>query len=194
MPRADARRNVAAILAAAQACLVRDPEATLSAIAEEAGVGRVTLHGHFATRAILVDQVFRQVHAEAEEILGATDTTGDPVAAVTRLLSASWEVVHRFRSVMTAAQRELPEELVREHHDKHLARMAALVRRGRREGVFRTDLPEGWLVTVAYTVMHAAATECVAGRLDAAGAEQAVVSTVLAAYTPPGAEVLTPNR
>lgn len=72
--------------------------------------------------------------------------------------------------------------------------MAALVHRGRREGVFRTDLREGWLVTVAYTVMHAAATECVAGRLDAAGAEQAVVSTVLAAYTPPGAEVLTPSR
>ena len=77
MPRADARRNAAAILAAAQTCLVRDPEATLTEIAQEAGVGRVTLHGHFATRAILVDEVFRQVHAEAEEILAATDTSGD---------------------------------------------------------------------------------------------------------------------
>ncbi len=189
MPRADARRNAAAILVAAQTCLARDPEATLTEIAQEAGVGRVTLHGHFATRAILVDEVFRQVHAEAEEILAQTDTTGDAVPALARLLTASWQVVHRFRSVMTAAERELPAETIREHHDKHLARTRTVVRRGRREGVFRTDLPEAWLVSVAYTVMHAAAADCAAGRLDAATGERAVVATVLAAFTSPGTAV-----
>jgi len=189
MPRADAVRNAASILAAAQTCLARDPDATLTEIAQEAGVGRVTLHGHFATRAILVDEVFREVHVEAEEILAGTDTTGPAVPALARLLTASWQVVHRFRSVMTAAERELPAETVREHHDKHLARTRAVVRRGRREGVFRTDLPEVWLVSVAYTVMHAAAADCAAGRMDAATGERAVVATVLAAFTPPGTAV-----
>jgi TetR/AcrR family transcriptional regulator, mexCD-oprJ operon repressor len=186
MPRADARRNAAAILAAAQTCLVRDPEATLTEIAQEAGVGRVTLHGHFATRATLVDEVFRQVNAEADELLAQTDTSGDAIPALVRLLVASWQVVHRFRSVMVAAERELPPERIRGHHDKHLARMSALVRRGREDGVFRTDLTEGWLVTVAYTVMHAAAADCAAGRLDEASGERSVVRTVLAAFTPPG--------
>jgi AcrR family transcriptional regulator len=45
--RADARRNVEAILDAAQHCLSHDPQATIAHIAHAAGVGRVTLYGHF---------------------------------------------------------------------------------------------------------------------------------------------------
>jgi len=186
-PRADARRNVEAILAAAQDCLVRDPEATLTQIANVAGVGRVTLYGHFASRAVLVDEVFRRVSEEADEVLAAIDTSGPPAPALAALLAASWQVVHRFRSVLVAAERELPAERIRGHHDRHLARTRDLVRRGRRDGAFRSDLSEDWLVTVAYTVMHAASTECAAGRLDEASGERAVVGTVLAALTSPGA-------
>ena len=89
--RADARRNSAAILRAAQDCLVRDPEATVARIAKEAGVGRVTLYGHYATRAELVDAAFRQATEEAGAILSAVDTGGDPMAALTRLITASWQ-------------------------------------------------------------------------------------------------------
>src|ERR1700731_535694 len=49
--RADARRNIASILDAAQDCLSRDPTASIADIAQAAGVGRVTLYGHFGTRA-----------------------------------------------------------------------------------------------------------------------------------------------
>jgi hypothetical protein len=41
--RADARRNVEAILDAAERCLARDPDASMAEIAAEAGLG-----GHFA--------------------------------------------------------------------------------------------------------------------------------------------------
>ena len=80
--RADARRNIAAILDAAEDCLVRNPEATVAEIAKAAGVGRVTLYGHFPTRADLVEAVFRRVTERADEALDSTDTSGDPVAAV----------------------------------------------------------------------------------------------------------------
>jgi TetR/AcrR family transcriptional repressor of mexCD-oprJ operon len=192
-PRADARRNAAAILDAAQRCLVRDPDATVAEIARAAGVGRVTLYGHFATRADLVDAVFQQVTSDADAVLDAVDTGGDPVAALARLTAASWQVVHRHRALLAAAERELPPERIRGHHDRHLDRLAALVHRGRRAGVFRTDLPERWLVTTAYSVMHAAADDRSAGRLDEADAERAVVRTLLAAFTPPGAAVPVPS-
>jgi AcrR family transcriptional regulator len=188
-PRADARRNAEAIVVAAQDCLVRDPEATMTEIANAAGVGRVTLYGHFASRAVLVDEVFRRVTDEADEVLAATDTTGPPGPALTALLIASWQVVHRFRSVLVAAERELSPERIRGHHDRHLERTRMLVRSGRRDGTFRTDLPEGWLVTLAYTVMHGASAECAAGRLDEASGQRVVVGTVLAALTPPGSAV-----
>ncbi len=188
-PRADARRNIAAILDAAKDCLVRDPDATVAEIAKQAGVGRVTLYGHFPTRADLVDAVFMRVSAEADEILGALDTGGDPVAALTRLVGSTWQVVQSSRAVLAAAERELSAERVCGHHDSHLARMTALIRRGRSAGVFRTDLPEHWLVTTAYTLMHAAADETTAGRLDAGDAGEAVIATLTAAYTPVGRRV-----
>jgi TetR/AcrR family transcriptional regulator, mexCD-oprJ operon repressor len=48
--RAEARRNVVGILDAASPCLARDPSASLADIAREAGVGGVTLYGHFDSR------------------------------------------------------------------------------------------------------------------------------------------------
>lgn len=182
--RADARRNVAAILQAAQDCLVHDPEATVAQIAKAAGVGRVTLYGHFPTRADLVDAAFQQATADAGAILGAVDMSGEPTAALTRFVTASWQVIHRFRALHTAAQRELPADRIRAHHDQHLDRLTGLVERGREAGAFRTDVPAHWLVTVAYTLMHAAADESSEGRLADADAEHAILATLLGAYQP----------
>jgi hypothetical protein len=78
--RADARRNIAAILDAATDCLARDPETSIAGIAAAAGVGRITLYGHFKTRADLVDAVLARTIEHADAILGATDTGGDQPA------------------------------------------------------------------------------------------------------------------
>lgn len=82
--RADARRNVAAILDAATDCLTNDPEVSVADIATAAGVGRITLYGHFKTRAELVDAVLTRTIEQADEVLRGTDTTGDPGAEIGR--------------------------------------------------------------------------------------------------------------
>jgi TetR/AcrR family transcriptional regulator, mexCD-oprJ operon repressor len=187
--RADARRNVEAILAAAQHCLAGDPQATVGHIAMAAGVGRVTLYGHFKTRADLVDAVFERVSAQSSEILDAVDTSGEPAAALVRLATATWQVVHSFDAIRQAAQSELMEERIREHHDAHFHRLDALIRRGQRSGVFRRDLPRRWLVTTCYATMHAAADDCAAGRLPETEAARVICATLLAAFTPPGSPV-----
>ncbi|MGW3867651.1 TetR/AcrR family transcriptional regulator, partial [Streptomyces sp. NPDC005047] len=48
--RADAQHNVAKILDAAIDCLSRSSDASVVQIAQAAGVGRVTLYGHFPSR------------------------------------------------------------------------------------------------------------------------------------------------
>ena len=83
--RADARRNVAAILDAATECLARDPDTSIAGIAAAAGVGRITLYGHFKTRADLVDAVLVRTVRQCDAILDATDTPGDPADALARL-------------------------------------------------------------------------------------------------------------
>jgi AcrR family transcriptional regulator len=186
--RADARRNVAAILTAAAACLARNPDTNMAEIAAAAGVGRMTLYGHFPTRAELVDAVLTRTVAQAHETLDAVDVSGDPAQAVARLVGGSWQIVDQFRNVLAAAERELPPERIREAHDPVLGRVFTLIERGRQSGAFRTDLPLPWLTTLALTVMHAAATEVSAGRMTAEQAPSVVTSTLLAALAAPADE------
>jgi TetR/AcrR family transcriptional regulator, mexCD-oprJ operon repressor len=190
--RADARRNIAAILDAATACLIRDPQVSTSAIARAAGVGRVTLYGHFPSRAELVDAVFARVIRDADMAFDGLDLSGDARAALARLVASSWRIVAAHRSVLIAAEQELPAERIRSLHDRPMERVRALVERGRRDGVFRRDLPVAWLVAIFYTVLHGAADEIEAGRLAADDAAGAIIATLLAAYTPPGTAVPTP--
>jgi TetR/AcrR family transcriptional regulator, mexCD-oprJ operon repressor len=190
--RADARRNVAAILAAATECLARDPDTSMAEIAAAAGVGRMTLYGHFKSRAELLGPVLSRAVAEAHQAVDAVDVSGDPRDALARLVAASWLVVDRLRNVLAAAQRELPAEHIRQAHDHVLGRLQELIARGRSAGVFRADQPAPWLASLAMNVMHAAAAEVSAGRLTSAEAPSVVAGTLLAALTPPGSVVPPP--
>lgn len=185
--RADARRNVAAILDAATDCLARDPEMSIAGIAAAAGVGRITLYGHFSTRAELVDAVLARTIEHADAILDAADTSGDPADALARLVAASWQVVHRFSNILLAAHRELPAERIRGVHDPILRRVQSLIGRGQRAGIFRTDLPDHWLATTAFSLMHAAAEDAAAGRIEPGDGAGLITATLLAAFTPPAA-------
>jgi AcrR family transcriptional regulator len=183
--RADARRNIAAILDAATACLARDPELTIADIAAAAGVGRITLYGHFKTRAELVDAVLGRAITQADAILEATDTSGEPHEALASLVAASWQIVHEFRNILLAAQRELPAERIRGVHDPILRRVQSVIDRGQQAGAFRNDQPRQWLITTAFSLMHAAAEDATAGRIKAEDAAQLITATLLAAFAPP---------
>src|SRR5215813_11488792 len=185
--RADARRNIAAILDAATDCLARDPEMSIAEIAAAAGVGRITLYGHFKTRAELVDAVLVRTVRQCDAILDATGTSGDPAEALARLVASSWQIVHQFCNILLAAQRELPAERIRGVHDRILRRVQSLITRGQQAGTFRRDLPQQWLITTAYSLMHAAAEDSAAGRLDPADAARLITATLLAAFAPPEA-------
>jgi TetR/AcrR family transcriptional regulator, mexCD-oprJ operon repressor len=182
--RADARRNINAILDAALTCLARDPDVSIGEIAKAAGVGRVTLYGHFASRAELVDAVFARALDQADRALDAADTTGSPDEALTDLIGSSWRIIARFRALLVAAERELPAERIRAHHDGTLRHIRAIVARGQEDGTFRTDLPAAWLVAVFYGTLHTAADEIGAGRLDEGDAAPAITATLLSAYRP----------
>ncbi|WP_426502618.1 TetR/AcrR family transcriptional regulator [Dactylosporangium sp. McL0621] len=183
--RADAQRNIDAILDAGLACLSRDRQASLADIAEAAGVGRMTLYGHFRTRADLVDAVLARLLEQCDEVLGRVELDAEPATALGELIGSAWQLVHQFHAVKSAAATELGEERLRAHHDQPMARVRHLLERGRDTGAFRRDLPVSWLVTVFYSIVHAAADECAAGRLDSAQAPRVITATVLAAAAPP---------
>ncbi|GAB3826151.1 TetR family transcriptional regulator [Kribbella italica] len=183
--RADAQRSIEAILEAAIRSLGRNPEASVSEIAKAAGVGRVTVYGHFPNRADLIEAAMTRAIADGHAGLEAVDLSGDPRDALARLIDSSWQLVNQSRSLLIAAQDVLPPRRIRELHAGPAERMERLVERGRDEGVFRTDLATAWLVAVLHSVMHGAADEIAAGRLTADEAAGHITATVLAAFTPP---------
>jgi TetR/AcrR family transcriptional repressor of mexCD-oprJ operon len=79
----------------------------------------------------------------------------------------------------------LPAERIRGVHDPILRRVQSLIRRGQRAGTFRTDLPEQWLTTTTFSLMHAAAADAAAGRIKPGDAAGLITATLLAAFTPP---------
>jgi TetR/AcrR family transcriptional repressor of mexCD-oprJ operon len=183
--RADARRSIAAILDAALAWLSHSPEINIVEIARAAGVGRVTVYGHFPTKEALVDAVVAHAIARAERALDAVDLDSGPAtAALARLATSSWDILDQHRQLMVAGHRHLGAERMRAHHDRVMHRVRDLVARGQAAGDLRTDLPTDWLITTFYALLHAAADEANAGRLDPAAAGETVAATVTAALRP----------
>ncbi|MEU5882390.1 TetR/AcrR family transcriptional regulator [Spirillospora sp. NPDC047279] len=176
--RADAERNIARIVTAARTLLGSNPNATTDDIAQAAGVGRMTLYGHFRTRADLVEAALMDALRVGEETLSSIDLSGDADAAMIRLLASSWRLVAESASLLTAAEDVLPPGRVRELHAAPAERMTELVRRGQEQGVYRTDLPAEWLVSVVHYVLHGAAAESREKRLAAPDAADVVTRTV----------------
>jgi len=183
--RADAQRNIDAILEAAHRCLSHDPDASVGDIAKAAGVGRVTLYGHFGTRAELVDAVVQRALTTFDTAMGSLDLDGDPRQALVRLVESSWRPTAESANLLVAAERSLPPERLLAAHEGPALRVIDLLERGRKVGAFRTDLPTTWLVAMFHATIHAAATELAAGHLAPADAAPTIAATLLATFTPP---------
>jgi TetR/AcrR family transcriptional regulator, mexCD-oprJ operon repressor len=183
--RADAEQNMARILDAAQARLCRSTTASMAEIAQAAGLGRVTVYGHFPSREALIEATLARLLERGEVVLGGLDLTGDPREALRALIESSWRLIADADAVLQAAQSVLPPGRIRELHAKPAQRVEELIRRGQAEGAFRADLPATWLVSVLYHVLKGAAADVNGGRLDPADAPRFIVATVLAAYATP---------
>jgi AcrR family transcriptional regulator len=184
--RADAELNMARILDAAAACLSRSTTASMAEIAQAAGVGRVTVYGHFPSREALIEATLVRLLERGEAVLGGLDLSGDPREALRTIVESSWRLMADADAVLQAAQSVLPPGRIRELHAKPAQRVEKLVRRGQAEEAFRTDLPASWLVSVLYHVLKGAAADVSAGSLDPSDAPRFIVATVLAAFATAG--------
>ncbi len=185
--RADARQNAEKIVQAAIACLGRSPEASMNDIAQEAGVGRVTLYAHFASREALVETALMRLLSQGDDELKAVDLTGDPREGLRTLMESGWLLIAQSVSVLQAAQAALPPARVQELHAKPERRVHNLIRRGQSEGVYRADIPADLLASALHHLLHGAATDVATGRLEPSGATHFVAEMALAVCAVPPA-------
>jgi AcrR family transcriptional regulator len=180
--RADAERSVAAILDAALEALASDPDSSVWEIARRAGVVRGTIYVHFPSREILLDAVMGYAIGQVvESMQGAEPQRGEPVEALERVLRATWRQLGQFHGLLALNTARLSAEELHRRHVPMLDQLEPLIKRGQKQGVFRSDLPVAWLLAVTRSIVHAASHEIRGGRLPESEAETVMISTILRA-------------
>jgi TetR/AcrR family transcriptional repressor of mexCD-oprJ operon len=177
--RAVAERNLEAILDATERLLERRSQVSISAVASEAGLSRVTVYAHFRTLEALLEAVVERAVQRASEALDAAEPdSGPPLAALERVVTVSWRHLERGKATARAAAEQLTPQAVGRAHEAARRPIRRLIERGRREGAFRTDVSADWLVTSCIALMHAAVDEVRAGRMSATVARRALLASI----------------
>ena len=184
--RADAERSVAAILDAALEALASDPDSSMSKIARRAGVVRATIYVHFPTRTALLDAVMEHAVAQVVEAMrGAEPQRGEPVEALERVLRATWRQLAHFHALLALNTARLSAEELHRRHLPMLDQLEPLIKRGQKQGVFRSDLPIAWHLAVIRAIVHTASHESQGGRIPESEAEAAMLTTAINAIATP---------
>jgi TetR/AcrR family transcriptional repressor of mexCD-oprJ operon len=177
--RAIAERNVEAILDAAERLLERHAQASIAAVASEAGVSRVTVYAHFPKREQLLEAVVERAVRRTGDAMDAIEPDSDPpLAALARLIATGWRELDHNRAIAQAAAEQLSPAALMRAHEAALRHLRQLVERGRAAGDFRSDLPTDWLVSSALALMHACGDEVRAGRIDPERALALLTTTI----------------
>lgn len=157
--RADAQRNVEALLKAALAVFAKSGvDAPVRAIAEEASVGVGTVYRHFPQRSDLVAAAFRHevdACADAAPVLGAAH---DPGEALARWMQRYADFIATKRGLATALHSGHPAyEALHEYFVERLQpALASLLDSAATAGKIRSDIqPEELLGAVAGLSMQA---------------------------------------
>jgi AcrR family transcriptional regulator len=117
-------------------------ERVVAEVARPAGVGRVTLYGHFPSREELMDAVLAHAIREANTVLDAEAVHHGPASdALSRLIRSSWRIVDRHRSLLAATHRDLPAARIRQHHDQVMARVERLIAAARTKATSAPTCP-----------------------------------------------------
>ncbi|MFD3616486.1 TetR/AcrR family transcriptional regulator [Streptomyces sp. NPDC058676] len=124
--------------------LGRDPDSSLGAIAEAAGVARRTVYVHFAGRAALIEGLTADA-AEAVRLATAVTRTPhpDPATALARFVLTLWPVGDRYRMLIGLAPHDLGAQRVSELLAPARDTAAAILARGQQQGAFHTGVPPG---------------------------------------------------
>jgi AcrR family transcriptional regulator len=168
------------LLDTAAAVLGRHSGASLADIAAAAGVGRTTVHRHFATRTDLLHALAMDALQRVERAVTAARTDADePLAAILqRVATALLPLADEMHFLGAGAEVwDLPD-LVERWYDVSRP-LEHTVRRAQHTGEVRPDLPVAWVVDLFLAAVFAASDGIIDGRIARRDAVTLVVGTVL---------------
>ncbi|MGW2476614.1 TetR/AcrR family transcriptional regulator [Streptomyces sp. NPDC001665] len=155
------------VLRSAAALLTRKSTATMDEVAKAAGIGRATLHRHFAGRDALVRALEELGIQEFEAALDAAAMDEGTSAEALRRFVAAVEPSAGLLSFLVTENQLWEDGDQNAGWDRLDARVAAFFRRGQERGEFRIDLTPAWLTEALYGLIGSGAWAVQAGRVAA---------------------------
>lgn len=155
-------RNRRAIVEAAVHVWASDPNASLGDVARAAGVGRTTVHRHFADRGQLlaaVDEACREQFGEAAR--RARPESGEAMEALHRLCSEYLELGD-YLALVIADQPVIDSDDWDDSEDY----LVGLVERGHRDGSIDRSLSPTWVVTTLWVLIYASSSVLGSGQVS----------------------------
>jgi AcrR family transcriptional regulator len=174
--RADAARNIDAVLRTGARLLAEDPATSIATIAAEAGVDRRTVYRRFTTREALLAAVFQAKLDSAERVLDDARLVEAPVAvALHRYVEGIVPVSREWPVDVRRMMRADPEAHARREQQSH--RLDVFLRRAADDGLLRADMPPGWTRSVLDQLVDSVAHAF--PRIEPPQAADLVVDTLL---------------
>ncbi|MEZ2408974.1 TetR/AcrR family transcriptional regulator [Bosea sp. RCC_152_1] len=142
-PRADAARNRDRLLQAAREVFgTGRAEASLEAVARQAGVGIGTLYRHFPTREALFEAVYRHEVDQLAALAGTLAKEAGPVEALRQWLQAQVQLVATKKGMLAALAlaAHAPADLYAYSFERLTAAIGTLLDRAVEAGELRSDV------------------------------------------------------
>jgi AcrR family transcriptional regulator len=166
------------LLDVAAEVLVADPAASLAEVAEAAGIGRTTLHKHYATRDDLLCAVGHRIidlwDQAAAAVDGSDDQDGGLGALMAAMIPIGPQMAFLWRTPAFDHVSELGERWVATEK-----RCLAVLKRAQNLGVVGASVPDWWLLQMFYSVSYVAAESVRSGKLAPLDAPGLALGTFL---------------
>jgi AcrR family transcriptional regulator len=177
-PRRDALDNRVALLEAARVVFAADPDASLDAVAVQAGLSRRSVYGHFANR----DELQRElVTAGSARVAAALESVAhpDPLARLALIGTGLWREVADLRVMALFAVRGAHKQYTIAALAPLRAQVLAAVREGAATGSIRDDIPADRLARLVEDSALAVLEESTRSPLPASDGHRLVMLSVL---------------
>lgn len=175
--RRPARAARPSVLDVAAETLVADPSASLATVAAAAGIGRTTLHKHYATRQDLLVAVAHQALDRALEAASAADHA-DGATALRQLIDALVPVGAQLAFLFRQPSLDGEPEIERRMPELDVP-IDAAIEKARSAGVLRTDRPDWWFGSTLFALVYVAWEGVALGRLAPLDATDLVFDTLV---------------
>ncbi len=153
--RADAARNLEAVLTTGARMLAADPGTSIASIATEAGVDRRTVYRRFASRDDLLAAIYDARLTAIEHAIQDARLREAPVAVALHRYVENIITVNRTWPVDLT--RMLTDEAIKQRRNACIAEVEAFLRRAADGDLLRRDRPRDWAGSLLLALVHLAA-------------------------------------